>query len=220
MVIAFIAAFAATLVYGSFLEWIFHRYFMHLPTWGVTHFFKGHAKVHHKIYQGDTSYAVGDRDPQEVTLAWWAMPIIPIVHIPFMIVLYFQFGMSAAVGMFTACVFYQASYEYLHYCMHVPQGRLIERLPYYRWLNDHHLQHHRKHFTNLNVFIPIADYVFGTRRSCARPDAVTITQKVGYLPKDRKPSRLALPRKMALETWMAMRFLQKRLFKYARFAGA
>jgi hypothetical protein len=193
---------------------------MHLPTFGITHFFKGHAKVHHRIYQGDLSYAVGDRDPEEVTLAWWAMPIIPIAHIPFMIGLYFLFGMSSAVGMFTASIFYQASYEYLHYAMHVPQGRFIEMLPFYKWLDDHHLQHHRKHFTNLNVFIPIADYVFGTRRSCARPDSVAITQEVGYLPEHRRPSKLRIAKKVSLETWMALRFLQKQLFKYTRLAKA
>jgi hypothetical protein len=219
LVISFTAAFVATLIYGSFFEWAFHRYFMHLPTFGITHFFKGHAKVHHRIYQGDLTYAVGDRDPEEVTLAWWAMPILPLAHMPIMIGLYFQFGMSAAVGMFTACIFYQTAYEYLHYCMHVPQGRIIEVLPFYRWLNDHHLQHHRKHFTNLNVFIPIADYVFGTRRSCARPNAAMIVEKVGLLPDHRRPSKLDLPRKVWSETWTATRQLQKRLFGQTRAAG-
>ena len=65
-------------------------------------------------------------------------------------------------------VLYQAIYEYLPYCMHVPSGRWFERTRAFRWLIVHHQQHHRKHYTNFNVLLPIADYVLRTRRPPAR----------------------------------------------------
>ena len=192
---------------------------MHRPTFGITHFFIGHAKVHHNVYKGNNTYSVGDRDPNEVTFAWWAMPIIPIVHIPVMVGLYFLFGMPSSVAMFVASLLYQASYEYLHYCMHIAQGRWIEGQALFRWLNNHHLQHHRKHNTNLNVVIPIADYVFRTRRSCASPDAVTITQEVGYLPMHRRPSRLSWLKKARMETWWLAGYVWRQAFRRLRSAA-
>lgn len=211
-IVAFIITFALTVLYGSFFEWTFHRFFMHRPTFGIKHFFIGHAKVHHNIYKGNLTYSAGDRDPDEVTLAWWAMPLLPLSHAPAFIGLYFFFGIGASLGALTAALIYQAAYEYLHYCMHVSQNRWVERQFFFRWLNDHHLQHHRKHFTNLNVVLPLADYVFRTRRSCADPDSVYISKEAGVLPLHRRPPSLRWIRKARLETWFAICYLWKRAF--------
>lgn len=53
-------------------------------------------------------------------------------------------------------------YEWLHWCMHVPQGRWIERTWVFQWLNAHHHYHHLYPFKNLNVVLPLADWVMGT----------------------------------------------------------
>jgi hypothetical protein len=139
--------------------------------------------------------------------------MIPSAHAPVMVALYFLFGVQSAVAMFTAVLFYYVSYEYLHYCMHIPQGRWIERQAFFHWLSNHHLQHHRKHFTNLNVFIPIADYVFRTLRSCADPDSVTIAREVGYLPEHRRRSILSWFKKANGEGWLAVRYVWRQVFR-------
>ncbi|MSQ32709.1 MAG: hypothetical protein EXR59_05730 [Dehalococcoidia bacterium] len=188
---------------------------MHQSTFDIKHFFIGHAKVHHNIYKGNLTYSVGDRDPEEVTFAWWAMPLLPISYLPVFIGLYFLFGIWASLGALSAALLYQTAYEYLHYCMHIAQGRWIERQFFFRWLNDRYLQHHRKHFTNLNVVLPIADYVFRTRRSCAEPDAVTIAKEVGILPVHRRPPGFRWIKKAKLETWWSISYVWKHVFKSA-----
>ncbi|MBI2867311.1 MAG: fatty acid hydroxylase, partial [Chloroflexi bacterium] len=144
------AVFAASLVYASFFEWTVHRFLMHQPFLGFRHFFKGHAQVHHGIYKGDDTYLLGDRKPRELTLAWWIMPAPILLHAPLLLGLYIWLGLPAVVATTLVFVLYQGAYEYLHYCMHVPRGRWFERSRPFRWIDRHHVQHHRKHFTNLN----------------------------------------------------------------------
>jgi hypothetical protein len=66
------------------------------------------------------------------------------------------FGGMAALGL------YYFLYEYLHFCMHVPKGRWLEKSAWFSWLDAHHHQHHERHFKNLNVVLPLADLLFGT----------------------------------------------------------
>lgn len=159
-----VAFFAAGLVYASFAEWVIHSKLMHRPFLRFQHFFHSHAKVHHRKYQAGSSYAVGDRPRTDLTFAWWAMPLPVLFHVPYLLAIAIWLSVPAAVSLFVAFSLYQASYEYLHYCMHVPNGRWFERSWAFRWINEHHVQHHKKHNTNLNVVLPIADFVLRTRR--------------------------------------------------------
>jgi hypothetical protein len=160
-------ALPAGLVYASFAEWAIHHRLMHHPIFRFNHFFRGHAQVHHGRYQADSTYTAGGRPPSDVTFAWWAMPFPILLHVPPLTALAVWVSTPAAVGVFIAFALYQATYEYLHYCMHVPHGRWFERTGAFRWITTHHFQHHGKHDTNLNVILPIADYLLGTRQ---RPD--------------------------------------------------
>lgn len=157
------------IVYASFAEWVIHIRFMHRPLFRFSHFFYGHAKVHHGKYQADSTYTVGGRPRTELTLAWWAMPFPLLSQAPLLAALVVFVSAPAAIGVLLALVFYQASYEYLHYCMHVPRNRWFERSRGFRWLNAHHVQHHKEHSTNLNIVLPIADYLFRTRQRPAQP---------------------------------------------------
>ena len=51
-----------------------------------------------------------------------------------------------------------------------PSERWFEQTWAFRWINAHHLQHHRKHNTNLNAVLPMADFLLGTRRRLVRLD--------------------------------------------------
>lgn len=157
------AGIAVGIVYASFAEWTIHRQMMHRPLFGIRHFFRGHAQVHHVKYKGDASYEVGDRIREDLTLAWWAMPLPILTHVPVLVLLGWLVSAPAAAGAFGALVLYQTTYEYIHYCMHVPSGRLIERSRVFQWLNAHHREHHRKLNANLNIVLPLADLLFRTR---------------------------------------------------------
>lgn len=57
---------------------------------------------------------------------------------------------------------YYGAYEYLHWCMHLPKSRRVERSWLFYRLNGHHLLHHRYMGYNYNVVCPLADVLFGT----------------------------------------------------------
>ena len=164
-----LAALLVGLVYASFAEWVIHRGLMHRPIFQFSHFFHGHARVHHGKYRADSTYTAGDRPLTDLTLAWWAMPFPVLFHTPHLTAFAVWVSAPAAVGLLIAFTLYQASYEYLHYCMHVPRSRWFERTSAFRWIDAHHFQHHRKHGTNLNIVLPIADYVLRTRQRPGRP---------------------------------------------------
>ncbi len=52
---------------------------------------------------------------------------------------------------------YYGAYEYMHWCMHLPKKREIERSGIYFRLNGHHLLHRRYMHKNFNVVLPLAD---------------------------------------------------------------
>ena len=158
-----IAFFPVGVLYASFAEWAIHKRLMHQSILGIQHFYFGHAKVHHGVYKADDSYVVGDRPPRELTLAWWAMPFPIMLQIPLLAAFALLISLPCMVGFAAALVLYQFSYEYLHYCMHVPRNRWFERTRAFIWLNDHPVEHHRKHSNNLNIVLPLFDYLLRTR---------------------------------------------------------
>jgi hypothetical protein len=156
-IILFAISFTGFLIYASFFEWTVHRYAMHrpVPLIHTQFFFKGHTFDHH---------LVGDRPHNDLTLGWSAA-VPTLLHTPVLIALAVWLSVPVSAGMLGAFVFYGFFYEYLHYSMHVPKDRWFESTGVFKWLNRHHLQHHRKHNSNLNVLLPFADYIMQTRRT-------------------------------------------------------
>ena len=66
------------------------------------------------------------------------------------------------VGAIIAITGYYGTYEYIHWCMHLPKQRRVEKPWVFRRLNGHHLLHHRYMHKNFNVVFPLADYCLGT----------------------------------------------------------
>ena len=69
---------------------------------------------------------------------------------------------SILAGSFFACAAYYGTYEYIHWCMHLPKARRVERSWIFHRLNGHHLLHHRYMHKNFNVVCPLADLCMGT----------------------------------------------------------
>ena len=94
---------------------------------------------------------------------WWNGPAIVLVcELPFLIfaIAFQKWGILCGAGL--AFAGYYAVYEYLHWCMHLPRKRNVERSGIFFRLNGHHLLHHRYMHKNFNVVLPLADVLFGT----------------------------------------------------------
>lgn len=155
--------FAAMVVFASFFEWTLHRFVLHRPLWFFRYPFDAHAMLHHRVFRADHTYHVQNRtDEANIPMAWWNGPVLILAGcLPFS-------GLAAFIswwfllGAFAAACGYYATYEYLHWCMHKPQRRLVERSGIFFVLNGHHLLHHRYMHKNFNVVLPLADLCLNT----------------------------------------------------------
>ena len=161
MIFSQLAAFVCFFVYGSFFEWTLHKYLMHQPRWQYP--FRAHALVHHGLFRTGRQYFLSDvKVIRKVRFAWWNAPLIFLLHAPVIIWLEEISNADILLGAFSALIAYYFLYEYLHYCMHIPKGRWFEKTACFRWLDSHHHMHHKRHFNNLNVVLPLADIIFGS----------------------------------------------------------
>ena len=177
--------FLSCIVFSSFFEWTFHRFVMHRRVKIFSYPFKRHALVHHQIFKADETYHLRkEEDWKTVPMAWWNGPaLIAVAQLPFLIVAWMVDSIAFICGSFAAVCLYYAAYEYLHWCMHIPRKRNVERSGLFFRLNGHHLLHHRYMDRNFNVVLPLADWCFGTlllrskaRFTQARGDAVPDVQ--------------------------------------------
>jgi hypothetical protein len=150
-------------VFASFFEWTLHRFVLHRPLWFFRYPFNAHAMVHHRIFRADHTYHVQNRtDEGKIPMNWWNGPVLilagclPFIGLAPVISWWFLLGAFAA-----ACAYY-TTYEYLHWCMHKPKHRLMERSGIFFVLNGHHLLHHRYMHKNFNVVLPLADFCLNT----------------------------------------------------------
>ena len=158
-----IGAVAGT-IFGSFFEWTLHRYVMHSPFRWFRFPYEKHTLIHHRIFRADHTYhLVNEADKNTIPMAWWAGPaIVAACQLLFLIWSLFSHKWGVWVGATTACTIYFTAYEYMHWCMHLPKKRHVERSGIFFRLNGHHLLHHRYMRRNYNVVLPLADLFLGT----------------------------------------------------------
>jgi len=152
------------IVGGSFFEWCLHRYLMHRRIPLFSYPFERHALTHHRIFKADETYHLQcEENKNTVPMAWWNGPVlIAVAQIPFATLAFFAGGMALLCGSFLASCLYYGAYEFLHWCMHIPKKRHVERSGIFFRLNGHHLLHHRYMNKNFNVVLPLADFLLRT----------------------------------------------------------
>ncbi|HVV00299.1 MAG TPA: fatty acid hydroxylase [Verrucomicrobiae bacterium] len=153
-----------TLVFASFFEWTLHKFFMHRPIGSFKYPFERHTLVHHRIFRADPSYhLIREEDKHTIPMAWWNGPVLILLGmIPFVAVSWLAGHWALLGGALPTCILYYAAYEYMHWCMHLPRKRYVERSGIFFRLNGHHLLHHRYMRKNFNVVLPLADLCCGT----------------------------------------------------------
>lgn len=159
-----LAGLAVGIVSASFFEWTLHKHVMHRPVGKFRYAFHAHAVVHHGNFKADKSYHLIDEDLKEtIPMAWWNGPLIILTGaLPFALISWFTGQWAFVAGGTVAYASYYLFYEYIHWCMHLPKARRVEKPWWFRRLNGHHLLHHRYMHKNFNVVLPIADLCFGT----------------------------------------------------------
>lgn len=156
--------FIAGVLFSSLFEWTLHRYFMHRPTFNFRYPYEAHTLVHHRIFKADHTYhLIHEDDKKTIPMAWWNGPVLVALGLlPFLVFAIVSEKWGTLCGAAMACAGYYAAYEYMHWCMHLPKRRHVERSGIFFRLNGHHLLHHRYMKKNFNVVLPLADLILGT----------------------------------------------------------
>ena len=169
IVVAAIACVLIAVVQASLFEWAFHRYWLHRP-WLPKECFTSHTLVHHQLCKFDDTFKVVEEEQEEaLTFAWWGGPVLVAINVTPWIFL--AWGLSAAgklpffllpTCVAATCALYYIGYEGLHYLMHKPTIPWIERSRYFKFIERHHRIHHFQMDRNLNVLLPIGDFLLGS----------------------------------------------------------
>jgi hypothetical protein len=175
---------------ASLFEWTLHRYFMH-KSFFVKFFrypFERHTLVHHHVFKYDHTYhLIHEPDKKTIPMAWWNGPVIVAIGLtPFLIWAFFSHKWGVLCGAAMVCTAYFTAYEYMHWCMHLPKKRHVERSGIFFRLNGHHLLHHRYMNKNFNVVLPLADLCLGTLMLRSK---VAFAQATGPSVPDVQPRR-------------------------------
>jgi hypothetical protein len=151
-------------VYCSIFEWLLHKFLMHRPIGSFSYPYRRHALVHHRIFKSDHTYhLINEKDKVTIPMAWWNGPaLVTIASTPFVLASLLSGSWGILCGAALATSVYYGAYEYMHWCMHLPRKRHVERSGIFFRLNGHHLLHHRYMNRNYNVVLPLADLCFGT----------------------------------------------------------
>lgn len=148
-------------------EYFGHRGPMHQPAKGLGLVYLRHALEHHRFFTHDAMAYESSRDfrmvlfPPVMLLFFLGGIATPIAALCFLL-------LSPTVGwLFVATAMsYFLSYEWLHFCYHLPHDSRVARLPFLPALRAHHTAHHNQELMakwNFNITFPLCDAVMGTR---------------------------------------------------------
>lgn len=177
---------AVTLLIGSIVEWLVHRWVMHRPTRlpGLRLAYEHHHRAHHWInfppdqyvQTGPVQYVPlwgGRLDQVAMSRLAWATTVashfafygvfaLPTAVLP----AWWWTGNTAFAGSVTlTTIVLLVMFIRVHDAMHYPGlSPRLERMAFFRWLDHHHYIHHVDTGANTNFLLPLGDVLLGTWR--------------------------------------------------------
>lgn len=156
-----------TFVLANFVEYHGHKRPMHHRTRFLALLFERHTLQHHRFYTHDAMSYEGTRDYKMVLFPpVMLLFFLGAVATPIGLLLLAAASPNVAALYVATAMGYFLTYEWLHFCHHLPESSALGRLPLLRRLRAHHRAHHDPALMtrwNFNITFPIADVVLGTR---------------------------------------------------------
>lgn len=145
-------------------EWLIHKYILH-GRWLHQH---GPRWLRFSYRQHHTEHHVHKRNQYlpHIALTWvdyWPFWLLALWHVQRYLLLGQPGGLSSLVAILIVTTGHRLLWNALHKEMHgLTTGSWVVRLPGWAFLARHHRGHHNNHTKNLNVVLPMADYLLGT----------------------------------------------------------
>lgn len=179
-----LAWFVGWVLFNCFVEYLLHRYVLHMIAIGSFSYFAGEHRRHHRLTQvhidpathrAVNHYPVTEEEQyRAATFPWYALPLFLGIYTAFCAALG-SFLPDAPVFLagYLSVAWSYCSYEVWHAMEHRSYAEFWRRFTEHpRWgslwrkVYAFHLEHHRTPMHNLAIsgffFLPVADWVFGT----------------------------------------------------------
>jgi hypothetical protein len=152
---------------ANLAEYFGHKGPMHLRKKGLSLLFQRHTEEHHHFFTHQAMTYESSTDfkmvlfPPEMLLFF-----LGGIATPLGLAMYFLAGPNAGWLFLATAMSYFLTYEWLHFCYHLPEAHWLSRQRWIRALRRHHTAHHNPALMgrwNYNITFPICDALFGTR---------------------------------------------------------
>lgn len=157
----------STFLFANLVEYRGHRGPMHGRRRGLSLLFERHTRQHHRYFTHQAMSYEATRDfkmvlfPPVMLLFFLGAVAVPIGSLLFLVA-----SRNVALLYVATAMGYFLTYEWLHFCHHLPPDGPLSRIGLLRRLRAHHQSHHDPALMNtwnFNITFPIADWIFGTR---------------------------------------------------------
>jgi len=156
----------ATFLFANLVEYLGHKGPMHKRRRALAILFERHTQQHHRYYTHEAMSYEGTRDFKMVLFPpVMLLFFLGAVAAPVAVLLFLVASRNVAFLYVATAMGYFLTYEWLHFCHHLPADGRIGRLPFLGRLRANHQAHHdpaRMNSCNFNITFPICDRVFGT----------------------------------------------------------
>lgn len=163
-------AFVGACLVNSFIEWGAHRFVLHGTRFG-RFAYELHDRQHHVIMDGGENYhAKDDFARKHVAFVPRDYVLFLLFTTPLWIAAELATQRPLLIGGVLATLAGLQLFNSFHWRFHVPSDSWFQRTWFFRFLKEHHRQHHTDTTSNFNVyFFPLADWVLGTLKRSAAP---------------------------------------------------
>jgi hypothetical protein len=152
---------------SNLFEWWIHRHVMHRPrsNSGARAIYTRHMLMHHQFFT-DSEMRFADQLDWRVTFfPPYALIVFILMTTPAALVVGWLVTPNVAWLMMMASTSIYLIYEFMHFCCHVNESWFVRYCPLVNTIRRHHEAHHNQSIMmerNMNLTLPIADWLFGT----------------------------------------------------------
>ena len=152
---------------SNIFEWFVHRYVMHRPINlpGLKAVYNRHTLNHHQFFTDSEIRFLNHRDWRVTVFPTYALVVFTLMSIVPALILGLLISSNVGWLVISTTIGMYLLYEFMHFCCHVDENRLVANMPFVNTLRRHHTAHHNTRLMmerNMNLTFPIADWLFGT----------------------------------------------------------
>ena len=152
-------------VVANIAEWHAHRNLLHRRWKPMAVLYDKHTPMHHRMYRYGDMEIRSSRELQFVLIPAMGVLGIVLATAPAAALSGLLFGPNVAWLFLVTAALYVVGYELSHLAYHLPRNGFVGRLALVRILREQHALHHDPRLMqryNMNVTVPLADWIFGT----------------------------------------------------------